>query len=53
MRQMRLIFSENEFENLEKMKKKATKIQQLKVLSWEKFIFQNVMRNNCKEGTGT
>ena len=43
MRGISLTFSENEFDNLLKAKQAAIK-KQCKYLSWEKFIFQEIMR---------
>ena len=43
MRGISLTLTENEFDNLLKMKQLAIK-RQNKYLSWEKFIFQEVMR---------
>ena len=43
MRHIKLVLSQNEFDNFEKEKGKAEKSQKIK-LSWEKFMFQKVVR---------
>ena len=47
MRHIKLQLSENEFDNLLLLKEKAERIGQ-KIISWERFIFQSIVRGRYK-----